>query len=800
MTIMIGGNIRRQLPIGILPAVLLAFLLVLGLPLPTAFAQEDEPLILEAVVNGASKGVVVEARPKGEELLISAQDIRDLGLKSPTPEQTDSSGMVSLSRLDGVSYELDRAHQILRILATDRALQAQVLGGNQTEGSTFASPQSYGAVLNYDLLGNGTGRSNVVSGFFDGRIYGPPGLFTTTMLAQGGTGGVTSQVRRLDTTYRYNPLGSLTAFNAGDLVTGGLSWTRPFRLGGAQYGSDFRQRPDLVTSPLPDLTGRAAVPSTVDLFVNNVRQLTQSVEPGPFELRAPPILSGADNVTVVVRDAQGRETTQTLSFYGSPSLLAPGLASYSIEAGLLRQNYGVPGDRYAKPAAAGSLRYGQSSWLTLEAHGEASRDTVAGGIGTAFTLGGYALITASLAGSGAAHSGMQYGIGIEHGGRMFSFSASYRRADKGYRDLPASVGDPVPRREIRAGIGLSLPTWGAFRLAYADIRQTLISPETTFLPAGQIARPATVGDARVLSATFTRPIAQRVNFFASVNRDLTRRNSVSAIFGISVALGERTSGTVSASNDNHRWGSALQVGQSAIKPGDFGWQFADAEGQISHQFGQVEYMSSWSNVTAGLDRTAGQASARTGLRGALVAVPQGVFASNTIYDSFAIVDTHGLNNVTVLQENRPVGKTGKDGLLLIPGLQAYRPNRIAIDPADLPADVDTDDLQKMITPRGSSGILADFTIRRGTSAILYLVDKDGKDIPIGAIAVLTRTGQQFPVGFEGQVFLSDLSGEETVRVKLPSGTGECEARFSFQPALGEIPELHGVVCREVRGL
>ncbi|NEV03151.1 hypothetical protein, partial [Bradyrhizobium uaiense] len=41
--------------------------------------------------------------------------------------------------------------------------------------------------------------------------------------------------------------------------------------GGLQAQRDFALRPDLITAPLATIGGSAAVPSTVDVYVNNIK-------------------------------------------------------------------------------------------------------------------------------------------------------------------------------------------------------------------------------------------------------------------------------------------------------------------------------------------------------------------------------------------------------------------------------------------------------------------------------------------------------------------------------------------------
>ncbi|MEI2684790.1 fimbria/pilus outer membrane usher protein, partial [Erwinia aphidicola] len=112
-----------------------------------------------------------------------------------------------------------------------------------------------------------------------------------------------------------------------------LAWSSSVRLGGIQIARDFSVRPDLVTYPLPSFSGQAAVPSTVDLFVNGYKTSSNSVQPGPYSLTNMPFVNGAGNAVVVTTDAQGRRVSTTLPFYVASDLLKSGLSDFSFSAG-----------------------------------------------------------------------------------------------------------------------------------------------------------------------------------------------------------------------------------------------------------------------------------------------------------------------------------------------------------------------------------------------------------------------------------------------------------------------------------
>jgi len=209
-----------------------------------------------------------------------------------------------------------------------------------------------------------------------------------------------SERLRLDSTWSYSDPDTLVTYRAGDTISSGLAWTRPIRLGGFQVQRNFALRPDLVTLPLPNVSGSAAVPSTVDVYVNDVRTISQDVSSGPFRISNVPIFNGDGDARVVVRDASGREVETTLPFIVSSKLLREGLVDYSIEAGFPRLDYGSRSDDYSKkPAGSASMRYGLSDRVTLEAHAEGTTGFGNAGIGAVYGIENIGLLSAAFSGS-----------------------------------------------------------------------------------------------------------------------------------------------------------------------------------------------------------------------------------------------------------------------------------------------------------------------------------------------------------------------------------------------------------------
>ena len=205
------------------------------------------------------------------------------------------------------------------------------------------------------------------------------------------TGG---ELRRLTTAYTLTDPKRMTSLTAGDYTTSALTWSRSTRLAGLQFRRDFDLRPDLITMAVPEFAGSAAVPSSVEIYLNNARRFSRSVQSGPFSVVGMPVTTGADEARVVVTDENGNSTVTQTRFFVSDRLLQPGLLDYSFEAGVPRTGYGTSHDRYAgKVYGSASARYGLTNYLTFEGHAEGGTDLANGGAGVAFSLGSWGVAT-----------------------------------------------------------------------------------------------------------------------------------------------------------------------------------------------------------------------------------------------------------------------------------------------------------------------------------------------------------------------------------------------------------------------
>jgi outer membrane usher protein len=801
----------------------LALSLVAMLQAKNTSAQDlltDRTLELDVIVNGHPIGELGEFHDHDDKLSATRTELDSLGFRLPLSESdTSPASDIQLASIPGLTYRFDERTQTILVAATDQALKPTIVQpGAEASGDNIPVQSGLGADLNYDVVGTDLQGQTLGEALLDGHAFSPWGLLSASGIVTAGPASDLPPFVRLDTDYSYSDVATMRSYVAGDLINGGLSWSRPIRMAGFQIASDFDVRPDLVTFPVPTILGQVAVPSSVDVLLNGVQLLSQNVPSGPFQINQLPVVSGTGDVSVVTRNSAGQQTTETLPFYSSSLLLRPGLSSYSAEVGAVRLNYGLQSDDYQAPAGSITYRYGVSNWLTIEGHAEgtsgseemggysAGSGAMEGG-GGAFTVGhfGVASLDAAVSEFGR-HRGGLFAASFERVAPRWSFSGSVQYTDKDFADIAAAYGQPVPTLLCRATVGLTLPNLGTLGIAFVEIQQL-----ATAVGANPYAVAPSIGSSfglspeslvpeshvSLLSASYSRSmLSGRAYAYATAYDDLSNTGSAGIMLGVTFPFGDRGSVEAGIGGGNGS-NETLQATEAANTVGDFGYQVLQSAGAQSQALAGGSYKSPWGLVNADVDRVNGQTAYRGEFQGSLAVADDTMFAANTISDSFAVVDTDQTKGIEVLQENRPIGTTGPSGLLLVPNLISFSVNRLGIDPNDVPLDAEMATTMRLVRPQDHSGVIVHFPIHLSHGALLHLVDKKGAFLPVGSTGhlVVPAQDEDVTIGYDGEAFVTGLQSRNRFRVTLPDGE-QCVASFRYRSKTGFLPEIGPIPCQQ----
>jgi outer membrane usher protein len=628
--------------------------------------------------------------------------------------------------------------------------------------------------------------------------FAGPGVLTTTVVARDAD--AEQQFIRLDSTFTRDFPDTLNTLSVGDAISDPGSWGNAVRYAGIRWSRNFGLRPDLLTTPLLSTGGTAVVPSTVDVFVNNQLVTSNQLPAGPFIIDRLPTVSGTGDVSVVVRDALGREQIVTQSFYSSVNLLARGLTQYSINVGSIREDYAVESDHYGSMLGEASYRRGITDEFTLEGHAEYLAGAAhAAGLNAAFGIGHVGIVNVTAANGGDANgSGWLTGVGAEHRGSHFNVVANSQWASGGFSQVGAvAVPAQTMRQRTLLQSGASLGRYGSLSVAYvretfqdAPAEQTLsLNHSVSIGRAGTL--NLTLGRTRIASgspAPLTSGPASTLPSLAS-----PAQNSTSVYLIYVFPLGGRRSASLTAVNGSGSGAPQNEVIASLAQSPPAG----PGSGYRLSASTAGNYDADWRQQYAGADvefevaRNQGIDGRSAYASGAMTWLDGQMNTSRSVNGSFAMVDVAGLADVPVYVENQLTAHTDESGRALLYNLRPYEANRISISPEELPLDTAIAATSTILAPPYRSGVVARFPVERVRGGTFRLVTRDGKPVPVGAMVRLK--GQQFPVVFDGMVYVTGF--DHGMAADATWNGGHCSFRLEPPPSDEPVPDMGTIRCR-----
>jgi outer membrane usher protein len=787
-------SLRRLTYSALVGSTLAAGLVSFSLAIPSVVRAEQaaiEEAVLEVTLEAGTPGeTMVVLRGPGAAVYLDADDFSKLRLLLPDSPPIEHEGRryYSPAAIRGCRIEIDEARQRLVITAPAAAFETTRLSvaARPRPGLTPASP---GAFFNYQVYAQQVEGQSSVGTFDELGLFAGAGVLTSTAVGRSGAGS--ASLVRLDTTYTQNFPGTLETVSVGDAISDTAAWGDAVRYAGIRWSRNFSLRPDLLTTPLLSASGAATVPSTVDVFVNNQLAATAQTSAGPFVIDRLPAVTGTGDISVVVRDAMGRETVMTQSFYSSNSLLAPGLTAYSLNIGSLRDDYALASDHYGPTLAEASYGRGITDGLTLSGHSEYLEHYAhATGVDLTFAVGTLGVIDlTSVNGGDSSGSGWLTGVSAEHKGRRFSFIASGYWAGSEFAQVGQS---PNPAQRVRerslVQSGVSLGRYGSLSSAY--VREAYRDAPTQ----------------QTIGLTHSVSIGQNGSLNLSVTRILTAagapgegqpsQNSTSVYLIYVLSLGGRDAasltglgGSGAGSPENALLASLSET--PPIGPGP-GYRLSAAT--------NGDYDADWKQQFAAVDLEAEAARNNSvegrsaTVTGALTLLDGQAHATRQINGSFAVVDVGGLPDIPVYVENQMTAMTDASGRALLYNLRPYEDNHVSVSPSDLPLDTRIESSTENVAPPFRTGVVVHFPIERIRGGTLRLLTSDGQPVPAGATVRLK--GKSFPVVLDGVVYVTGLDhgiGGEASWVG-----GRCV--FRVNPPAGDdpLPDLGDVPCTPVR--
>ena len=379
-----------------------------------------------------------------------------------------------------------------------------------------------------------------------------------------------------------------------------------------------------------DVTGS----NTISVTCSDTTPYTVGLEPSNAAT------DGAGNAQVVLTDVSGRITTLDFSIYDTPLLLRQGLADWSVEAGAVREDYGLRSFAYDDDIfGSANIRYGLTNWFTAEAHGEVANGYGNGGAGGALLLRSLGVLSGAAAVSrshGRTGHVLQGGYSWTNG--IIRIGGEIARASRDYTDLAGRHGADYPRERDVAYAGYTNPRLGSFSLNYVNQRY----------PGNDRFRYVALG--------WQKPLSRQWWVRLRAQRELAGEKRTGFLVTLSWAPGNGTNFGASVQTDDRRTIGNIYARRSAPLEGGIGWYASGwTDGDEAGGFGQIDYRSAHGEGTLGATVRDDTVSGFAAWRGSMVFMDGGLYAARPIQDSFALVSTSGVEDVPILLYNRELG-------------------------------------------------------------------------------------------------------------------------------------------------
>lgn len=588
-------------------------------------------------------------------------------------------------------------------------------------------------------------------------------------------------IHRLETAFTRDLPERNVTLRVGDSVTHSGMWGRAVYFGGVQVARNFSLTPGFIAQPVPLVTGSSAAPSTVELYVNDALRQTSQVPTGPFVVQNFPVLSGAGEARVVVRDVLGRETITVQPFFTSALLLAPGVSDWSFEAGAVRRGLGETSNDYGEGLAIGGYKYGLTDETSVEGRFELTRELRNAGLGVTQALFRKVLAQAAYATSQAdAGTGREWLAGLSHESLRHGYTLRARGTSLAYTQAGIDTFFARRKREYSATYAYNGEAFGSFGAGVARLESHDGPSIDTF------------------TLSYSRRIGARSSFTVTGTRVFGFSASTAVAASLIVPLDNLLTVGGSVATRSGQVDAYASADQGTSGETGLAWRvLGGVRSDTPFAEAGLRLLAEQAVLSADTAASRDQQAVRLGAQTGMVLVGGKTYFTQRVQDSFALVQVPGYAKVGVGFHGRTHVHTDADGDALVTRLVPYAANNIALNPGDLPINAELDTIELPAVPPARSAVRVAFPVRSGRGALIRIVFDDGQPAPAGAEVELAGDKQEFFVARRGESFVTGLKERNTLRLRWKGAS--CTFDVALPPGeIDEIARVGPVACQGVR--
>jgi outer membrane usher protein len=572
---------------------------------------------------------------------------------------------------------------------------------------------------------------------------------------------------------------------------------------GVQLATDDRMLPESLRGYAPVVRGIADSNARITVRQNGQVIYETTVPPGPFEINDLNATGYGGNLDVTVTEADGRTKQFSVPYASVPQLLRPGTTRFALTAGQLRDD-----SLQTKPGFAQfTLQHGITNSVTLYGGAIAATGYAAVNFGAALNTKYGALASDvsvartevpgySTAQGYSLHIGYSKLVdatdtNISLGAYRFSSANYLSFADAArVRDYAMNGGDldttDRQRGRLQLTLNQSLKGHGSI---YANV-----SSQTYWNRSGRDLFYQLGYSNSFKYGTYS--------VSASRTRDTNGEMSNEIMLSTAIPLGHSQHAPQLTTNLNLGGdASSLQtnVSGTAGDHSQYSYNVYGTASEGSSSPGDVTggasgtWRAPYAQVNASASGGAHSSQVSVGVSGSVVAHPGGVTLSQTVGDTFAVIEAKGAEGASVL--NATGVKVDSHGYAVVPYLTPYGMNTVDLDPKGTSTDVEFESTSEQAAPHLGSVVMLKYKTATGRAALIRAPQLSGEPLPFAA-DVIDQNGRTVgTVAQDSRIFVRGVEDSGTLVVKWGEQGRQCSIRYTLpvKAKKGDVVEAYDSV-------
>ncbi|MFM0203875.1 fimbrial biogenesis outer membrane usher protein [Paraburkholderia fungorum] len=567
---------------------------------------------------------------------------------------------------------------------------------------------------------------------------------------------------------------------------------------GAQIATDDRMLPESLRGYAPVVRGTAESNARVTVRQNGQVIYETSVSPGPFEINDLYATGYGGNLDVTVTEADGRTKTFTVPFASVAQSLRPGTTRFSVTAGELRNSTLETKPNFAQF----TLQRGLTNLVTAYGGAVAANGYVAADVGAALNTK-FGAFSADVTGAQTQipNQSTMRGTSLRIGYSKFIDPtdtniavAAYRYSTAGFMNL----SDAASVRDLAMRGGDTNSVYRQRNRFQLTVNQNLKDHGTVFLSASSQQYWNHGGSDTFYQAGYTNSFKYGTySITAGRTRNSDGSMSNQYMLSTTLPLGHSQHAPLMSTNLSSSGGSTNLQANVSGSLGDSNQYSYNAYGTYGSGNGNSSantgvsgaWRAPYAQMTASASAGSGSSQVSAGVSGTVVAHPGGVTLSQTVGDTFGIVEAPGAAGASV--SSAPGVKLNSRGYAVVPYLTPYGMNTVDIDPKGTSTDVEFESTSEQAVPRLGSVVMIKYKTVSGRAALIRAPQLGDKALPFGVdvvdgnghnVGVVAQDSRIFARGLEDKGSLFVKWGEaaaEQCRIDyvLPKSTGKAGAAY-----------------------